>query len=186
MVVKGKHPHLSIGAGERHDSSVEAFLGMTACHRKPMSQWDATPCRRTLPATGELVDAIAREAKERDQSWSAAARELLEDGGRMRRIPGIVFADGAAGRRAIIAGTKIDVWEVIATWRSGGEDETELAANYLLLSPYQRQAALAYYATYPDEIDERLAQEARWTPGASERNSLQRHGSDRSVFKAAA
>ena len=37
----------------------------------------------------------------------------------MRRAPGIVFADGPAGRRAAVGGTGLDVWEIVATWRAG-------------------------------------------------------------------
>ncbi len=40
---------------------------------------------------------------------------------RTRRVPGIVFVDGATGRRAALAGTGLDVWEVIATWQEGGK-----------------------------------------------------------------
>ena len=41
---------------------------------------------------------------------------------RMRSAPGVLFADGPAGRRAVIAGTGLDVWEVIAAWRAADED----------------------------------------------------------------
>jgi len=35
----------------------------------------------------------------------------------MRRIPGISFVDSITGPRPAVAGTGLDVWEVIATWK---------------------------------------------------------------------
>jgi uncharacterized protein (DUF433 family) len=82
----------------------------------------------------------------------------------MRRVPGIVFMDGPVGRRASIAGTGLDVWEVISTFKSVGEDRERLKASYEWLSDRQLSAALAYYDLFPREIDARMEEEARWTP----------------------
>jgi uncharacterized protein (DUF433 family) len=112
----------------------------------------------------ELEQEIGRLGQERGQSWSAAAAELLHEAVRMRRAPGIVFADGPAGRRAVVVGTGLDVWEVVATWKSVGESFKKLKKNYDWLSEPQLRAALGYYELYPDEIDDRLEREAGWTP----------------------
>jgi uncharacterized protein (DUF433 family) len=112
----------------------------------------------------ELDHAITRESELRGKSWSAMTTELLEEGLRMRRAPGITFVDGPAGRRAVVAGTGLDVWEVIATWREGGGDYDLLRQNYPWLTEVQLRAALAYYELYPTEIDARLEAETRWTP----------------------
>ena len=82
----------------------------------------------------------------------------------MRRIPGIVFADGPAGRRAVVEGTGLDVWEVIATWQASGGSYERLQENYPWLADAQLRAALAYYEVYPNEIEARLDREAEWTP----------------------
>jgi len=112
----------------------------------------------------ELDREIARESESRGKSWSAITAELLEEAIRMRRAPGIVFVDGATGRRAAIAGTGLDVWEIIATWQEGGRSYEELRQNYPWLSEFQLRAALAYYELYPTEIDARLEREAQLTP----------------------
>lgn len=39
-----------------------------------------------------------------------------------------------------------------------------LAAAYPWLSELQLRAAVGYYQLYPEEIEERLAREAAWTP----------------------
>lgn len=119
---------------------------------------------RGLRVPEELEREIEREGEARRQSWSAAALELLSEAVRMRRAPGIVFADGPGGRRAVVAATGLDVWEVIATWREGGEIYEELRRNYPWLSEAQLRAALAYYELFPQEIDARLERERSWTP----------------------
>jgi len=82
----------------------------------------------------------------------------------MRRAPGIGFVDGPVGRRAVVAGTGLDVWEIIATWKEGGESQETLRRNYPWLTEAQLRAALGYYETFPSEIDARLEREAQWTP----------------------
>lgn len=107
---------------------------------------------------------IERESEVRGKSWSSTTAELLEEAIRMRRAPGIVFADGPAGRRAVMAGTGLDVWEIVATWREGNEDDGELRKNYPWMTEPQIRSALGYYRLYPQEIDSRLEREAHWTP----------------------
>ncbi|MFP5286990.1 MAG: DUF433 domain-containing protein [Thermoanaerobaculia bacterium] len=112
----------------------------------------------------DLEQEIAREAERRGQTWSSVTTDLLTEAVRMRRVPGIVFGDGPTGRRAVVAGSGIDVWEVIATWQEGGRDFEQLRRNYDWLSEAQLRAALRYYELYPEEIEARLARERQWTP----------------------
>jgi uncharacterized protein (DUF433 family) len=119
---------------------------------------------RGLRLSEDLEREIAREAKVRGKSWSATTAELLEEAVRMLRVPGVLFAAGPAGRRAVVAGTGLDVWEVVATWRQEGEDFTVLQASYPWLTEVQLRAALGYYRLYPEEIEERLRREEEWTP----------------------
>lgn len=118
---------------------------------------------RGIRVSEPLAADIAREAKRQDRSWSATAAELLDEAIRMRRAPGIVFADGPAGRRAVVAGTGLDVWEIVAAWRAAGDDVGALKATYDWLDEAALHAALGYYRLYPADIDTRLAREAEWT-----------------------
>ncbi|HSG38117.1 MAG TPA: DUF433 domain-containing protein, partial [Thermoanaerobaculia bacterium] len=104
------------------------------------------------------------ESESRGKSWSAMIAELLEEAVRMRRVPGVAFADGPAGRRAVVGGTGLDVWEVIAAWRAGGDSYVSLRQGYSWLTDAQLRAALSYYEVYPREINARLEREAQWTP----------------------
>jgi uncharacterized protein (DUF433 family) len=92
------------------------------------------------------------------------ATETLSEAEKMRRVPGIGFMDGALGRRAHMAGSGIDVWEVIKTYRNLDWDYASLVEYYDWLTPAQVHAALDYYYAFPEEIDERLALEDALTP----------------------
>lgn len=113
----------------------------------------------------DLEVEIERERKLRGaKSLTEVATSLLREAVRMRRVPGIVFMDGPTGRRATVAGTGLDVWEVIATYKSTSEDFERLKMAYEWLSEPQLKAALGYYALYPEEIDTRIEREEWWTP----------------------
>lgn len=100
-----------------------------------------------------LVSEAAQLAEESGRDAQDILEELLHEGIRMRRVPGIVFADGATGRRARIAGTGIEVFEVVDVYRAAGRDRNALRRSFDWLNDEQLDAALAYYETYPGEID---------------------------------
>ncbi len=109
---------------------------------------------RLSPETRRAVEALARQ---RGESLNAALRRIIDEGVRMARCPGILFADGPSGRRACIAGTGIDVWEVTRTLRSCQGNESAMRALYPQLTHAQITSALRYAKTFPDEIAERIA-----------------------------
>lgn len=95
--------------------------------------------------------------------WSAMVVELLEEAIRARRAPGIVFVDGATGRRPVVAGSGLEVWEVVSTWKEVGRNYERLRAAYEWLTEPQLRGALSYYELYGEELDARLEREARLT-----------------------
>ncbi len=120
---------------------------------------------RTIRLPAQLEQDLEYEFARRGiREWSAGVVDLLSEAVRVRRVPGIIFVDSRTGRRPVIAGTGLDVWEVIATWKASEQDEAKLREVYDWLSESQLRAALNYYALYPKEIDERLAIEESWTP----------------------
>ncbi|MGH3587999.1 MAG: hypothetical protein ACRDQ0_16950 [Pseudonocardia sp.] len=71
--------------------------------------------------------------------------------------PLIGFQPGALGRRrALVMDTRLYVHQVISTLR-GNEGDIDQTARDFGLSQQLINAALAYYADYPDEIDEDVA-----------------------------
>ncbi|HSH46955.1 MAG TPA: DUF433 domain-containing protein [Longimicrobiales bacterium] len=114
-----------------------------------------------LPA--DLQEEIEREMVRRDMGWSALVVELLTETVRMRRAPGVVFVDGATGRRPVVAGSGLEVWEVVATWKEVGRNYDRLRAAYDWLTEPQLRAAISYYELYGDEVDARLERERQMT-----------------------
>jgi uncharacterized protein (DUF433 family) len=120
---------------------------------------------KSLRVPSDLDREIRKELKRSGiQEWSAGVIELITEALRMRRAPGIVFVDSPSGRRAVVGGTGIDVWEIVATWQSAGKDFQALRAAYDWLTEAQLRAALGFYELYPREIVDRIAREAEWTP----------------------
>ena len=119
--------------------------------------------QKSLRIPAEIVKAIGELAEASGKDFSAMAVDVLAEGVKMRRCPGIVFVDGPAGRRARILGTGLEVWEIIATYKSLDRDLTHLREAYHWLAEPQLRAALGYYAAYPDEIDRHIASNEHWT-----------------------
>jgi uncharacterized protein (DUF433 family) len=120
--------------------------------------------RKSLRVPEDVEIEIQEQAEISGRDFSTVANELLAEAVRMRRCPGIVFADGPAGRRACVAGTGVDVWEVIATYQGLEGDVQRLRRAYHWLTDSQVRAALGYYAAYPQEIDRVIERNAGWTP----------------------
>ncbi len=119
--------------------------------------------QKSLRIPESTVRAIESLAEESGEDFSATVKDLLEEALKMRRCPGIVFAPGISGRRARVAGTGLEVWEVIAQYDSMGRDDRQLSEAFHWLTPGQIKGALGYYELYPDEINELIARNETWT-----------------------
>jgi uncharacterized protein (DUF433 family) len=146
-----------------------------------MAKWTVVACRATVnymshPLSVRLNDAtiarLGRHAQRVHLAPRTLAQRYVEEGLRMDEHPLVRFAEGPAGRRARLAGTGKDVWEVIAAVRDNDGDAAE-TARYLEIPLGLVQAAITYYGAYTDEIDqwieanEQEAAEARaaWLAG---------------------
>jgi uncharacterized protein (DUF433 family) len=78
-------------------------------------------------------------------------------------VQGVELRNGPAGPRAVVSGTGLDVWEIIATWQRLGENFERLQESYHWLAAEQLESALEYYEQNTEEIEARLAREAEWT-----------------------
>jgi hypothetical protein len=110
----------------------------------------------------DVLRRLKVEAGESGGSSSALAEQLIDEGLRMRRHPLITFRDGPTGRRAAVIGGP-DVWEVVGAIVGGDisvADRLDRAAEELGLRAEQVDAAMAYYAEFSDEIDERIRSNA--------------------------
>ena len=111
----------------------------------------------------DIYQEMERTAEIEHRDVNSVAEEMLSEAVKMRRCPGIIFADGATGRRARLAGTGLDVWEVIASYKSMGDSFGRLKSAYHWLEEDILRAALFYYECYPGEIDARSQRNEAWT-----------------------
>jgi uncharacterized protein (DUF433 family) len=107
----------------------------------------------TLRLPPKTIRRLTREAELTGTPKTALAERYLEEGMRAAQHPGIVFRDGASGRRPGIAWLGLDVWEIVETVQMNHGDAAE-AADYLAITPDTVTIALDYYADYPEEIDQ--------------------------------
>jgi len=103
----------------------------------------------------DALEHARRISRQSERSVGQVLSTLVEEGVRMRRCPGILFADGPTGRRAIVGGSGVDVWEVVRIAKTCA-NRRQVARAFPRLSAGQIDAALTYYDCYPDEIDRRI------------------------------
>jgi uncharacterized protein (DUF433 family) len=101
---------------------------------------------------------LEAHGRRRGETKTRTGERLIDEGLRMEDHPGVVFRDGASGRRAALANGP-DVWEILETLQGSGkkgEQAIAAAAEWASLSVAQVRAAVGYYAEYREEIDERI------------------------------
>jgi uncharacterized protein (DUF433 family) len=100
----------------------------------------------------DTSERLARRAAETGETYTALAERFIDEG--LRRIdhPGIDFVDEPGGRRARVVGTGLGVWEVIMVLQANAGSIPQ-TAGYLDVPQVLVEAAVAYYADHPEEID---------------------------------
>jgi hypothetical protein len=112
--------------------------------------------------SAEVVELLGARSERLGESKARVAERLIEEGLRIEQFPGIVFRAGPTGRRAGIAGGP-DVWEIARDLKGVAgrkdkkdKDPIEAVASVTGLDRAIVELAANYYATYPDDIDERI------------------------------
>lgn len=83
-----------------------------------------------------------------------------------QRFPGIGFRGAEVDRRAWLIGTGFEVWEVVQLYEEMGREALLESGR---ISERQLDLALAYYAEYPQEIDEAVSENRELPQGWMER-----------------
>lgn len=124
---------------------------LTTCHTVGMS------VNVSVRLDDRLAERLRLRARAAGESLSDRLRRYAEEGARRDEHPMITFRDGPTGRRAGLIGGP-DVWEVamwIDEFAPATDPAAELAADGTV-SRAQIDAALAYRAAYPEEIEARI------------------------------
>ena len=119
---------------------------------------------RSIRLVDRVDEGIQTLARRSGRDVSAVVNEMLDEGLKMRRIPGIVFSDTAHGRVARVAGSGLAVYEIVRAFREMDQDQDRLRTAYHWLPEQQLRSALAYAEAYADEIEQRLDGDSEWTP----------------------
>lgn len=107
----------------------------------------------------DFEELLKLEAGRSGVSKTRMLADLAEEALKMRRYPGIIFRGPEHRRRASVAGTGMDVWEVIMVSRGRGPEE--VMESHPSLTPRAVSLALAYYEEYPEEIDHMIEESSR-------------------------
>jgi uncharacterized protein (DUF433 family) len=118
--------------------------------------------QKSLRFPSETVEEINKLSEETGKNFTTMTIDLLSEAIKIRRCPGVIFADGVSGRRARIAGTGLEIWEIIASYDSLGKNLVRLKKAYHWLSAEQLRAALGYYESFPEEIDHLIKLNKDW------------------------
>ncbi len=115
----------------------------------------------TIRLRSDLIKTIQVKATRMRRSRSDVIAELIRLGLDVLRYPGITFVEGPAGLRAHIAGSGLDVWEVVMVHRAHKGAEEATLKHLRQLSRRQLKSALAYFQDHRQEIDAILADHTR-------------------------
>ena len=124
---------------------------------------DMTAVQKSLRIPQDTVQEIERIAGESGRDFSSVTKDLLSEAIKMHKCPGIVFAEGINGRMARVGGTGIEVWEVIANYKSLNQNFKRFQKAYHWLTEQQLRAAIGYYRAYSEEIDGQIERNESWS-----------------------
>jgi uncharacterized protein (DUF433 family) len=122
-----------------------------------------TAVQKSLRIPQDTVQEIERIASESGRDFSSVTKDLLSEAIKMHKCPGIFFAEGVSGRRPRVGGTGIEVWEVIANYKSLDQDYKRLQTAYHWLTEQQLRAAIGYYRAYSEEVDDQIERNESWS-----------------------
>lgn len=104
-----------------------------------------------------LAERLRLRARAAGETLSDRLRRYAEEGARRDEHPLITFRDGPTGRRAGVIGGP-DVWEIVMWLHDLGpvDDPAAELMSDRAITRFQVDAAQAYCAAYPEEIQARI------------------------------
>jgi uncharacterized protein (DUF433 family) len=108
----------------------------------------------TLRLPDSTAEAIRQIAQREKRSVNEVGARIFEEWLRQQRFAHIEFRSFLGERHACVK-DRLQVWQVIMV-AQGYEMDVAKIAEHLCLKPEQVESALAYYAAYPEEIEQTL------------------------------
>lgn len=117
----------------------------------------------TVSFNADLAESIEQLAAATHRPTDAIIVQIVDEGLRLRRHPGVEFRDTAFGRRPYVVGSRLGVWDVVLIWKAHQEDRGATLRYLDHFTEWQLEAALGYYKEFPTEV-EGYIRESRLTP----------------------
>ena len=112
---------------------------------------------QTITVTDELYHGLQQYAQELHVAPDLLAQRWLRQALQLQQYPDLEWRDGPGGPRVGIKGAAIDVYTVVGYVQAGYTPQALVTEILPQLTPTQIATALRYYADYPQEIDQVLA-----------------------------
>jgi uncharacterized protein (DUF433 family) len=112
----------------------------------------------TITLSEQVYLALQRQASRSRKPLDTLVESWLRQHLDLERYPELEWRQGPGGWRVGIKDTVVDVYTVVGYSRAGYSPQEIVAELLPRLSLEQVRAALRYYAEYPDEIDQALAE----------------------------
>src|SRR5579872_1517124 len=84
----------------------------------------------SLRLSPSVAEELTRLARLTGRAPASLAARLIDEGLRMRAVPGIVFVETSTGRHASLLGTGLQVWEMCDLLDSYEGDHERLLADF--------------------------------------------------------
>ena len=105
----------------------------------------------SIRLSASLYSALRSEAERTRRPLSWVITELLEIALRTQRFPGVVFLADTLGHRVCVAGTGLEIWEIIDLLEQHGS-AAALSGQHPHLSLEAIHTAEAYARAYGEEV----------------------------------
>ncbi|MFN0071302.1 MAG: transcriptional regulator [Chloroflexota bacterium] len=114
----------------------------------------------SLRLKDQQVDRLSRSARRMGRTLSETAAVFLEESLRQSEFALIEFHDSPAGRQAYLKGSRLAIWQIV-DFSIVLQRDIEGTADRLEIAPAAVRAALTYAATYPEEINYAIQDNAK-------------------------
>lgn len=112
---------------------------------------------QTISLTDDLYQGLQQYAQELQLAPDLLAQRWLRQALQLQHYPELEWRDGPGGRRVGIKGSAIDLYTIVGYVHAGYSPQVLVTEILPQLTPTQIATALRYYAEYPQEIDQILA-----------------------------
>ncbi|MEX2238136.1 MAG: hypothetical protein WEB00_11430 [Dehalococcoidia bacterium] len=111
-----------------------------------------------------LRSELERQAVNERRTVSSLLAEMINEGLKSRRVPGVIYRDEGGYRSPRVARIGAKVLQIIAAFERNDGDFATVASVYDWLTEAELRMALAYWEAFPEEVKAWLQEERDFDP----------------------